>query len=263
MNWKKWFLVTAGLACGMVAAGAGGLHLWTAYAGDMRTVPLRSTGLGQVDVKAPAGEPNAFIVLLSDVQGATPSLNRFADELVSQGAAVITLSTPDLLRSLDATKTGTCHYALGLFEDLSQTAQRTLNVDTYRWPVVLGIGQGGTVAFLSEAQSPVNTAAGAVSVGFDPALRTRLPFCGDPSTKAADGTFVYSPPPSLTGRWIVIPPGTLLAHVMLTYFVRVLRPLMLIYAHLRLTRTLVMTSAGFSRGETCYYITFLCVLSMG
>lgn len=198
------FLALAGLvACLSVAAST----LLPAGPTPTRHLTLHHDRLGPVEVLSPPRDPDAFVVLLSGVEGITPALQGASERLVRRGAAVALLSSPRLLATLDAgTRTG-CHYALGLFEEFSQAAQRNLGVTTYRRPVIVGSGLGGTLAFLSDLQAPANTIAGAVSLGFDPAFRPRLPFCGTTPIPAADGTVSYRPPGRLPGHWIAIPDG--------------------------------------------------------
>ena len=202
------FLVVAGLLAGLLAGLALAMSaLIPARQPPGRRLTLHHEKLGPVDVLAPSGEPDAFIVLLSDSQGLTAALQGAAERLVKRGAAVALLSSPHLLAALDAgTRTG-CHYALGLFEEFSQTAQRDLGVATYKRPVIVGSGLGGTLAFVSDMQAPANTIAGAVSLGFDPTLRPRLPFCGADSIRTADGAVTYHLPARLPAHWIAIPDG--------------------------------------------------------
>jgi len=200
------------LAVSAIIAGLCALTTLTGFALNDAARPIeqktvQNERLGPVTVDVPAGEPRAFVFLLSDAGGPDREMQRLTESLVAQGAVVVPLSTPQVLARLDATTPSDCYYALGLFEEISQEAQRALNVSTYRWPVILGVGQGGTLAYLSQAQAPANTSAGAVSIGFEPSLHTRLPLCGQAATKAASGNFDYKPAKNMPGRWIAVADG--------------------------------------------------------
>ncbi|WP_448954563.1 virulence factor family protein [Labrys neptuniae] len=172
-----------------------------------RSTTVSNERLGMVEVSAPSAEPTAFIVLLSDRQGTTPQLRHLSARLVAEGAAVAAISTPELLAALEARNNTGCHYAMAVFEDLAQAAQRNLGVSTYRRPVIFGVGLGGTLAFLADVQAPANTIAGAVSLGFDASFQPRLPFCGTHPIRVADGATTYTPPHPLPARWIAMPTG--------------------------------------------------------
>jgi len=200
------------LAVSAIIAGLCALTTLTGFALNDAARPIeqktvQNERLGPVTVDVPAGEPRAFVFLLSDAGGPDREMQRLTESLVAQGAVVVPLSTPQVLARLDATTPSDCYYALGLFEEISQEAQRALDVSTYRWPVILGVGQGGTLAYLSQAQAPANTSAGAVSIGFEPSLHTRLPLCGQAATKAASGNFDYKPAKNMPGRWIAVADG--------------------------------------------------------
>ena len=208
MTLQRRHLAVSAVFVGLCAAAAA----LTGFAPSDASRPLEqkfvhNDRLGSVAVDVPAGDPRAFVFLLSDAGGLDRQTQRLAENLVAQGAVVVPLSTPTVLARLDATTPSDCHYALGLFEEISQAAQRALDVSTYRWPVILGVGEGGTLAYLAQAQAPPNTSAGAVSIGFAPTLRTHLPLCGQAATKSANGSYDYQPAKNLPGRWIAVANG--------------------------------------------------------
>jgi type IV secretory pathway VirJ component len=69
-----------------------------------------------------------------------------------------------------------------------------------RWPVLFGVGKGGALAYLALAQAPENTAAGAVSIGFDDKLQSKLELC-EGAPKAGEG-MTYAPQKQLSGRYL-------------------------------------------------------------
>ena len=101
-----------------------------------------------------------------------------------------------------------CYYALGEFEDLSTLAQRALGSASYRWPAILGNGSlSGTLAYLSIAQAPANTAAGAVSLGLETSLASHLPFCPGAKGSPVSGGFTYAPATNIPAPWVLVAPS--------------------------------------------------------
>lgn len=172
-----------------------------------RRIRVEMELIGSVDVVAPGGAPKAFVVSISDRDGITDARRREADELVARGAAVALVDLNEFIMRQANSDDAECHYALGDFEDLAHAAQRELAAPEWLWPVILGTGDGGTVAYLSIAQAPANTAAGAVSVGFSNTFKSKLPFCpGAPDQGQGSEGFTYAPMTDIPGRWTLITP---------------------------------------------------------
>jgi type IV secretory pathway VirJ component len=192
-----------------VLAGLGCLFLVDQAHAAVRHLTVSQEVIGSVEVVAPAGEPKGLVILLSDADGVTDLRRSQAEAIAEQGVAAAIVSTPTLLETLRKSDDDDCHYPFGEFEDLSQIVQRTLAMQGYRWPVLLGFGMGGTLAYLSASQAPLNTAAGAVSVGVSDRLASRLPMCDDHErqVKVGDGEFQYPPRDDVPGRWIAVTSG--------------------------------------------------------
>jgi type IV secretory pathway VirJ component len=172
-----------------------------------REIMLQHGTFGLVPLLAPSDEPKAFIVYLVDGD-LNPVRRVEAERIADLGAAVVSLSTQDVIHKIEAgtDRNADCYYALGEFEDLSTSAQRALGSASYRWPVLFGNGTAsGTFAYLTIAQAPANTASGAVSIGFGTSLVSNRPLC--PGARASanplDG-FTYLPPAALPGDWVLI-----------------------------------------------------------
>ena len=184
------------------------IPLWSG-AGDAapRQLTIQHDTFGSVELLAPSDEPKSLVIYLSDGD-LTPERLAEAERIVALGAAVVPLSTQAIIQQMDAKADpdDDCFYALGEFEDLSTTAQRALGTTTYRLPVILGNGTAsGTLAYLSLAQAPANTAAGAISIGFASNLKSRLPLCaGAKGTATARGGFTYAPATDIPGSWILM-----------------------------------------------------------
>jgi type IV secretory pathway VirJ component len=193
----------------VLAGGALLLALpWQNAVAAPRAMTVPNETLGEVQVIAPAGEPKLFVIAISDRDGLSDARRAEAERLVDKGAAVALIDLPSLEGKVSASEDEDCHYTFGDFEDLSRVAQRQLGMTTWRWPVLLGVGEGGTLAYLALAQAPDNTAAGAVSVGFAPHLATRLPLCaGAPEAGGKDGVQSYQPAKDLPGAWRWISSG--------------------------------------------------------
>jgi type IV secretory pathway VirJ component len=178
----------------------------TSAAAAPREVQVQEEILGKATVLAPQDEPTKFIALLSDQDGMTPAYRDVAEKLVAQGAAVLLIDSQAFIDGLAKGDEEDCHYAFGDIEDASRAAQRELGMQTWRWPVVLGLGKlGGTFAYINLSQAPENTAAGAVSTGFSDEMASKLRMCdGAPGSKAADGQWQYKPLLEMPGRWTYV-----------------------------------------------------------
>jgi type IV secretory pathway VirJ component len=167
-----------------------------------REITAEVGDIGRIEVLAPEGEPNAFIILISDRDGLTSERRAEAGQLVGRGAAVALVDVREVMKQQAASEDVDCHYIFGDFEDLARAAQRQLGMETWRQPLLFGIGEGGSLAYLALAQAPDNTAAGAVSLGFDAHFESKLPLCeGAPKMAASGPVYAYGPMRELPGRW--------------------------------------------------------------
>src|ERR1700754_1286840 len=125
----------------------------TTAAAAPREIQVKEDILGTVTVLGPQDEPTKFVALLSDKDGITPAFRAVAEKLVAQGSAVLLVDTLPFIAALAKGDEEDCHYAFGDIEDASREAQRQLGMQTWRWPVLLGLGTlGGTFAYLNIAQ---------------------------------------------------------------------------------------------------------------
>jgi type IV secretory pathway VirJ component len=167
-----------------------------------REITAEVGDIGRIEVLAPDAEPNAFIILISDRDGLTPDFRAEAGHLVGRGAAVALVDVREVMKQQAASEDVDCHYIFGDFEDLARAAQRQLGMETWRQPLLLGVGEGGTLAYLALAQAPDNTAAGAVSLGFEAHFESKLPLCAGAPKIGVSGTVnAYGPMQELPGRW--------------------------------------------------------------
>jgi type IV secretory pathway VirJ component len=182
------------LAIPMAAAGAA-----------PREIRVTNDTAGEVTVLAPKEEPKLFVLYISDGDGLTPERRQEAERFVARGAAVALIDLPDLKKKVANSDDADCHYTFGDFEDISHVAERDLGMTVWRWPVMVGIGEGATLAYLTTAQAPENTAAGGVSIGMRSATyTTRLTMCGIREAKNENGVRTYLPSAQIPDHWTLI-----------------------------------------------------------
>ena len=171
-----------------------------------REIKVKEEVLGEVTVLAPAEEPQIFAALMSDKDGFTPAYRATAEKLVAGGAAVLLVDTAFFIDALDKSDEENCHYAFGDMEDAARVAQRQLGMKTWRWPVLLGLGDlGGAMAYISISQTPDNTAAGAVSTGFATRIASHLVMCeGAVGKSAGKDLWDYTAPKTIPARWTLV-----------------------------------------------------------
>lgn len=142
-------------------------------------------------LEAPDGTVRGVAILVSDAGGLAPADAVLAADLTGRGLAVAAVDLSAWRRQLDAGD-GDCVYLGSALEGLAKAAGRTLGLDNYFHPVVIGRGEGGVAAYAAVADAPAATLAGAVVV--DPArqLHTARPVCaGAPATRAPAGGYAY------------------------------------------------------------------------
>jgi phosphatidylglycerol lysyltransferase len=165
---------------------------------------LETGNLGEVHQVNPAGAMRGLVVLFSDAHGWSSISDDTAAALAHDGALVVGVDLPPLLRRLDADPSDACHDVVGDIESVSRQIQRERGNTSYRTPIVAGIGEGGTLAGAVLAQAPAATIAGAVAYDPTTSVHTRVPLCSTPvATPSPAGGFAYGPWPSLPGFWTV------------------------------------------------------------
>lgn len=172
---------------------------------ETRSITVTQETLGAIRIVAPADEPSRFMIFISGKDGLTGQRMAEAEKLVGHGAAVALIDLVALEAVFAKHSDDTCHYVFGDFEALSRIAQRQLGMSDWKWPLLLGVGDGGTLAYLAVAQAPSNTAGGAVSLGFSPTFPTKRPICdGAPAASEAKGSVTYDPMDDLPAPWTLV-----------------------------------------------------------
>ncbi len=199
-------------ACATASAAQAQTATETPAQPPTRSLTIAQDVLGNVAIVAPQGEPKRFVIFISDRDGLTAARQAEAQKLVALGAAVALIDLPMLEATFAKRKDDDCSYVFGELEDLSRMAQRQLGVTDWQWPVLFGLGEGGTLAYLALAQAPTNTAGGAVSIGFSPTFPGAVPMCaGAPDATRGAGVITYTPMADLPAPWeavLAAPPST-------------------------------------------------------
>lgn len=157
-----------------------------------KRILVSSERLSDVPLLQPAGKPAGLAILVSQKGGLAADDDTMAKLLLNRDFLVLTVDLEKWRKQLDQ-DTGDCTYFVSDFEGIAKEAQRMIAVDTYMHPVIVGIGEGGVMAYASVADTPAATLAGAVVIDPAVALKTKLPSCegADYETVAGQG-FSYS-----------------------------------------------------------------------
>lgn len=167
-------------------------------------LPVRSIDGGRYG-KVKVIEPRSasqFVIFFSDPDRTQVANQAAADTIARRGAIVIEVDSSAYLKRLDRKKEK-CHYVVGDVDLFSRQLERALRFASYATPVLVGSGEGGTLAELVLAQAPAVTIAGAVSLNPAGRLPGREPLCTDGSVEANRHGFIYRSIKSLPGYWTV------------------------------------------------------------
>ncbi|HVT35536.1 MAG TPA: AcvB/VirJ family lysyl-phosphatidylglycerol hydrolase [Nevskiaceae bacterium] len=137
----------------------------------------------------PAGEPQSFVLFLSDADGGDAPTTRMMRTLVARGALVAGINTRDFFAAMEADG-APCQYADGDLENLSHFLQAYAQVPGYLPPLLAGKGVGASFAYAVLAQAPKGMFAGALALGFTRELPLhQKTLCELPTAQArADGS---------------------------------------------------------------------------
>ncbi|MBV8200619.1 MAG: hypothetical protein JOZ15_08340, partial [Acidobacteria bacterium] len=163
---------------------------------------------GQVSIYRHAPVPKGVVVLVSGEGGWDTHAEALARSLASLDALVIGLDLQYYLRKMERL-TQDCSYPASDLEMLSELVQKKLELPAYTPPVLAGFGAGATLAYGALAQAPAGSFAGAISLGFCPAIETSHPLCAGRGlgSKPRPGGDAYERQPvaSLDQPWLLGP----------------------------------------------------------
>ena len=180
---------------------------------------MRFGPFGQVYIYTPKDAPQAVVLFISGDGGWNKGVVDMARALVvKEHVLVVGIDIRTYLKNAGAT-TKKCVYVAADFEGLSKYIQRTRKFGKYLQPFIFGYSSGATLAYVVHAEAPINTFAGALSLGFCPDLDLKKEICaknslaftlGKPpvSTKqkkpSALTNYVFSPAESGELNWVVL-----------------------------------------------------------
>ncbi len=176
---RRLWLALGGLA---VVAGVGLAWYEGAFAVRRADPVMRLTAgdLHDVPLYMPADTPVAMVVYISDRGGWTRMDERIVSALADAGNAVLAVDYARYAAVLSQPTEDDCIYPAGDIVDLVQNAQREEKIETYLQPLVVGRGEGATLAYATLAGASDNTIDGAVAVDFRNRLNLPLPICNQP-----------------------------------------------------------------------------------
>jgi type IV secretory pathway VirJ component len=142
-----------------------------------------------------------LVFLFSDAGGWNTATDTAARLLAASNLLVAGVDLREYVARLAASGDG-CHYLISEIEGFSKELQRERGFAGYRWPILAGFGQGGTLAYAALAQAPSATVAGAAAVAPAHVLFTPVALCeGAKATATRDGGFRYAGDARLPGWW--------------------------------------------------------------
>jgi type IV secretory pathway VirJ component len=121
-------------------------------------------------------KPSQVVLFVSGDGGWNLGVVDMAREFASLGALVVGIDIRHYLKYSALEKTS-CTYAASDFELLSKFIQQKFSFPEYIEPVLVGYSSGATLVYAVLAQSPPNTFAGGLSLGFCPDLDLKKPLC--------------------------------------------------------------------------------------
>ncbi|HEX5364871.1 MAG TPA: AcvB/VirJ family lysyl-phosphatidylglycerol hydrolase [Gallionella sp.] len=178
-----------------------------ALAADVRESTDSFGPFGTLHIYTTAAQPKHMTLFVSGDGGWNLGVIDMARSLAQQDSMVVGIDITHYIRQLD-TGHEKCAYPAAHFEELSQYLQKKYRFPHYTLPVLAGYSSGATLVYTTLAQSPPNTFAGGISLGFCPDLKSAKPMCkgsgtltGRPDKKLG---YIYDPAPALAARLYVL-----------------------------------------------------------
>ncbi|WP_336487528.1 AcvB/VirJ family lysyl-phosphatidylglycerol hydrolase [Methylobacterium nigriterrae] len=154
-------------------------------------VRISSAHLKDVAVAMPRGAPVGLAMLVSGRDGPGARQEALARALLSRGLMVLSLDLAEWRAGL-ARDAGPCIRPMSDVEDLSKETQRALKSTRYFRPILIGLGEGGTLVHAILGQALSATVAGGVALDPADSLDMPRPTCdGAPASPAPGGGFSY------------------------------------------------------------------------
>ena len=162
---------------------------------------------GTLHIYKNSAQPKQVVLFISGDGGWNLGVIDMAKSLVELDSMVVGVDITHYIKQLNASS-DQCSYSAAHFEALSQYLQKKYNYQQYTTPILVGYSSGATMVYATLAQSPPNTFAGGISMGFCSDLKTSKPLCKGngvlSSRPDAKLGFIYSPVPTLAARLYVL-----------------------------------------------------------
>lgn len=182
------------------------------FAGDIQTeVVQESTDsfgpFGTLHIYRNSEQSKHVTLFISGDGGWNLGVIDMARSLVELDSMVVGIDITHYIKQLNASSEK-CNYSAAHFEALSQYLQKKYKFQQYSQPVLVGYSSGASLVYTTLAQSPPNTFAGGISMGFCPDLKTSKPLCkgsGVFNSKSDPKLgFIYSPAEALASKLYVL-----------------------------------------------------------
>ena len=144
----------------------------------------------------PKDAPKTLVLFLSGDGGWNLGVVSMAKSLAAEGAVVAGISTPGLLKALDAEASTTCDDLGAALMAFAGEAAPKLGLPPGAPVVIAGYSSGATLVYLAQASAAGSAMRGGIALGFCPDLKTKKPVCLDPSLNPATDKllgFIYPP----------------------------------------------------------------------
>ena len=184
--------------------------LFACHAAVAATTPIKFGLFGNVHTIVPAKPFTQAVVLVSDKNGWDARAEALADALGDHGVMVLGIDLPYYLAQMESIN-DKCSFPAGHFEEMIHWVQRDQKVQNYIYPILVGDGAGAAFAYAVDAQAPVGTYTGLITLGWDSSLRFPKPICSadaGPTTVADNanpGQYRLAPVKKLPNAWMPRP----------------------------------------------------------
>ncbi len=131
---------------------------------------------GTLHIYQTSAQPKHMTLFISGDGGWNLGVIDMARSLAELDSMVVGIDITHYIRQLNAGREK-CAYPAAHFEELSQYLQKKYHFPHYTLPVLAGYSSGATLVYATLVQSPPNTFAGGISMGFCPDLKTVKPLC--------------------------------------------------------------------------------------
>ncbi len=191
----------------LAAAATLFLFVACAFAADVQERSDSFGPFGPLHIYSSSPHPASLTLFISGDGGWNAGVTGMARSLAELDSMVVGIDITHYIRQLDAGREK-CVYAAAHLEELSQYVQKKYGFPRYTLPVLVGYSSGATLVYATLAQSPPDTFAGGISMGFCPDLKTSKPLCKGSGTLGGlhdpRRGFIYDAVPALAAKLYVL-----------------------------------------------------------